>query len=71
MPVDQNLVDEIVQLEWEMFSNVQSMDGPVSCQQNPKTFEVMRSSQVKSWNDEVAAELPGATCTRRRRGAAT
>ncbi len=54
MPVAQNLVDEIVQLEWKMFSNVQSMDGPVSCQQNPKTFEVMRSSQIKSWTDDVA-----------------
>jgi hypothetical protein len=55
MAVDQTLVDEIVRLEWEMFSNVQSMDGPVSCQQSPKTFEIMRSSQTKSWNDEVAA----------------
>ncbi len=55
MAVDQNLVDEIVRLEWEMFSSVQSMDGPVSCQQSPQTFEVMRSSQIMSWNDEVAA----------------
>lgn len=59
MAVDQTLVDEIVQLEWEMFSNVQSMDGPVSCQQDPKTFEIMRSSQVKSWNDEVAGSYLG------------
>jgi hypothetical protein len=68
MPVDQNLVDEIVQLEWEMFSNVQSMDGPVACQQNPKTFEVMRSSQVKSWNDEVAASYLADLHTAQARG---
>jgi hypothetical protein len=55
MTANPQLVKEIVDLEWEMFSNVQSVDGPVSCQQSPKTFEVMRSSQLKSWSDEAAA----------------
>lgn len=55
MAVDEQTLREIVDIEWEMFHNVQSMDGPAACQQNPKMFELMRSSQVKSWSQEAAA----------------
>jgi hypothetical protein len=47
-------ISEIVALEWEMFSSVQSLNGTVSCQEDPSTFEIMRSSQLKSWSEESA-----------------
>jgi hypothetical protein len=51
--IDQRVLREILDIEWDMFHNVQSLDGPVSCQQDRKTFETMRSSQILSWNQEI------------------
>jgi len=51
----QELMWEILDIEWEMFHTVQSVDGPTACQQDRKTFEIMRSSQIMAWNEEVAA----------------
>ncbi len=33
---------------------MQGIDGPAACQQDRKTFEVMRSSQLQAWNQEIA-----------------
>ena len=41
-------------MEWEMFHTVQNMGGPAACQQDRKTFETMRSSQILSWSGEGA-----------------
>ena len=57
--VAEDVVREILDLEWDMFSRVQSLDGPVACQQNPRAFEIMRSSQIVSWNQEVALSYLG------------
>ncbi len=43
------LVDAVVTAEWEMFSNVQNVGGKASCQMDPKTFRIMRSSQMDNW----------------------
>jgi hypothetical protein len=55
MTVDEQTLQEIIDIEWDMFHNVRSIDGPAACQEDPKTFELMRSSQIKSWSQEVAA----------------
>jgi hypothetical protein len=52
--IDRHVLEKILDIEWDMFHKVQSMDGPVSCQQDRKTFETMRSSQILSWNQEIA-----------------
>lgn len=52
--IAEDVVREILDLEWDMFRRVQSLDGPAACQQNPRVFEIMRSSQILSWNQEVA-----------------
>jgi hypothetical protein len=54
MAIDEQVMREILDREWEMFHTVQSMDGPAACQQDRKTFEVMRSSQLQAWNQEIA-----------------
>jgi len=55
MDIDEQVMREVLDLEWEMFHSVQGIDGPSACQQDRKTFEIMRSSQLKGWNDEVVA----------------
>lgn len=47
------LVDAVVTAEWEMFSNVQNVGGKASCQMDPKTFRIMRSSQMDNWDDKL------------------
>ena len=47
------LVDAIVSAEWDMFSKVRNVGGTASCQMDPKTFHIMRSSQMDNWDDEL------------------
>lgn len=49
----QELIAQIVAQEWAMFDEVQNQGGRADCQNNPKEFEIMRSSQLKTWSDEV------------------
>ena len=51
--MNQDLVAQIVAQEWAMFNEVQNAGGRASCQNDPKGFEIMRSSQLKTWSDEV------------------
>ena len=49
MSTRENLIAKVVDLEWDMFQNVKNVDERASCQEDPKTFEIMRSSQFESW----------------------
>lgn len=42
-------------MEWTMFQNVSNHGGRASCQDDPKTFEIMRSSQWVTWPEEALA----------------
>lgn len=50
----QQLIRDIIAIEWEMFHNVNGEDR-VSCQTQPKTFEGMRSAQYMVWSEETLA----------------
>lgn len=49
------LMSEIIKLEWDMFSHVSNVGGPASCQMRPDTFKIMRKSQAATWSDELLA----------------
>lgn len=48
-----NLIEEIVNFEWNEFQNVKNEGGRASCQDNWNTFEIARKSQFLSWNNEM------------------
>jgi hypothetical protein len=52
--VGEETLEEILGREWEMFQEVRGLDGPAPCQQDRKTFDIMRASQVRSWDQETA-----------------
>ncbi|MCI8940858.1 MAG: DUF4125 family protein [Dorea sp.] len=49
----EQLVNQIVELEWKQFQNVKNEGGRADCQDNWETFEIMRKSQFLVWNREV------------------
>ncbi|WP_333646444.1 DUF4125 family protein [Lacrimispora sp.] len=49
----EHFIDQIIDIEWGMFSNVNNEGGRASCQEDRKTFAIMRRSQFKSWNQET------------------
>ena len=46
------IINKIVDEEWEMFQKTQNVGGRASCQDNKPTFYTMRVSQFTFWNDE-------------------
>ena len=52
--LDKNeLIEEIVKLEWEAFDKVHNEGGRAYCQDNYKTFSIMRKSQYMTWTEEL------------------
>lgn len=47
------MINKIVQLEWEMFQNVNNKGGRAFCQDDFETFKIMRSSQYKCYETQV------------------
>lgn len=41
-------VDTIVNMEWNMFQEVQNQGGRAACQENEKTFRIMRKAQART-----------------------
>ena len=48
-------IDEILDLEWEMFQAVRNIGGPASCQNDRQQFFVMRCAQFSVWSSASAA----------------
>ena len=46
-------IEAIIRLEWKQFQGVHNEGGRASCQEDPKTRESMRKSQVRTWEVEA------------------
>ncbi len=53
----EELVDQIVRLEWESFDKVKNEGGRAYCQDDWTTFSIMRKSQYITWSDEMLKSL--------------
>ncbi len=47
------LIDRIVELEWKAFDKVENQGGRASCQDDLRTFSIMRKSQYMLWDEEM------------------
>ncbi len=47
------VIEQIVNMEWEMFQNVRNTGGRASCQDDFETFEIMRKSQFLVWDTSL------------------
>lgn len=44
---------QLVLLEWKLFQQVHNEGGRASCQEDPETFFIMRSSQFAPWGEDL------------------
>ncbi len=53
MEPDRKIIDEIIEIEWNMFRSINEGMEKAACQMSPHTFEAMRRSQFESWNADT------------------
>lgn len=53
MKEKKDLINRIVELEFESFKNVRNIGGKAGCQEDEETFKIMRTSQFVSWSDKT------------------
>lgn len=46
-----DLISEIMELEWAMFTSVRNRGGRASCQEDPNTFRIIRTSTFMIWSE--------------------
>ncbi|MDR1776656.1 MAG: DUF4125 family protein [Desulfovibrio sp.] len=51
--MNQAVMQRILELEWEMFSDVQNAGGRASCQDDAETFKIMRGAQFATWPEDA------------------
>lgn len=59
MPSRTQLVQQIIDIEWDMFSSVQNTGGKASCQNDRDDFVIMRKSQFSIWADDTLESYLG------------
>ena len=51
MDKKKDLISEIVEMEWAMFTSVRNRGGRASCQENPDTFKIIRTNTFMTWSE--------------------
>lgn len=49
----EELIQHILEEEWEMFTTVNNRGGRADCQDDKRTFAIMRVAQLNVWNEDV------------------
>lgn len=50
---DKTMIENIIKIEWKMFSSVNEGGPKASCQEDPETFYGMRYGQFSAWSDKA------------------
>ena len=53
MTTKEDLIERIIEVEWKMFQDVPNIGGRAACQDDLKTFRIMRAAQSASWSDRT------------------
>ena len=48
-----NIIESIIQMEWDFFDKVENEGGRAACQDNWETFSKMRRSQYMAWSEPL------------------
>lgn len=49
----QEIIERIIDSEWQMFGKVENQGGRAGCQDDGETFRIMRGSQLSSWDQDT------------------
>lgn len=49
----EGMIKSVVAIEWALFDKVQNCGGRAACQDDAKTFSIMRASQFRAWSLEL------------------
>ena len=55
----EELISKIMEIEWDMFHTVQNRGGTASCQEDPDTFRIIRTSNFMTWSDATLESYLG------------
>ncbi len=55
----EDLIAEILELEWDMFTSVKARDRSASCQEDPGSFRIIRSANFLTWSETTLASYLG------------
>lgn len=55
--INEKLIEQIIQLEWEMMISITALDDPDGCREDPATFQIMRISQHLIWHEDTLSSL--------------
>lgn len=62
------MIEQILDLEWEMFQNTQNIGGRASCREDKRTFYLMRESQWKVMSETVLEQYYADLCKAKSQG---
>lgn len=57
MPTKDLLIQQLIDLEWQFFTQVQGLNGRAVCQENPQTFALMRRAQHQIFSEKTLDAL--------------
>ena len=49
----EELIEEILQIEWEMFTSVRARGRSALCQEDPDSFRIIRAANFMTWSDDT------------------
>jgi len=55
----EELISEIMEMEWDMFSSVNARGGSAPCQEDPDSFRIIRSANFLTWSETTLSSYLG------------